>query len=84
VADFDNQSKRFSGISLLGIGRPLPNPDGTIAQGDRYHFLGLYSGIALAPVDEEYGDVPAGDNPPLANIPIASRCPQVFLVIESI
>lgn len=46
----DSAKKRYS---VLNFGRqsllPLPIPDGTIHDGDRYHFLSLYYGIAIDP-----------------------------------
>lgn len=45
----DTRAKR---ASVMGMGSPipvmLPFPDGTIDQGDRQHFLELYSGILVA------------------------------------
>lgn len=49
MADFDTVSKRFSGMQLGEVPDTiLPNPDGTLTQGDRQHLLSLYSGIAAA------------------------------------
>ncbi len=43
----DTKSKRFSMMNMgsPAVVQPMPDPDGTIDQGDRQHFLGLYSGI---------------------------------------
>ena len=47
MANFDSVTKRFSGMGMgLDEAPLLPKPDGTIAQGDRQHFLDGYSGIA--------------------------------------
>ena len=42
----DSVAKRMSAFGFGGIADILPAPDGTIAQGDRAHLMGLYSGIA--------------------------------------
>lgn len=42
----DSKSKRFSMLNFGSISTDLlPNPDGTIDQGDRQHLLDLYSGV---------------------------------------
>lgn len=44
----DSASKRFSIMNMRSpIRRPLFIPNGTIDDGDRYHLLNLYFGIAL-------------------------------------
>ena len=44
----DSASKRFSMLSFGNpIASPLIIPDGTIDDGDKYHFLNLYFGITL-------------------------------------
>ena len=40
----DTEQKRMSMLSLHG-GRRIPQPDGTISQGDMQTFLGRYAGI---------------------------------------
>lgn len=46
MADFDSKQKRFSGMGMGCDEAPLlPDTDGSFAQGDRQHFLDLYSGI---------------------------------------
>lgn len=57
----DSKPKRFS---MLQFSEPdivavLPDPDGTMAAGDRAHLLGLYSGIALG-APAVLGDAEAG------------------------
>jgi hypothetical protein len=46
----DTRNRR---ASMMGLGLTallvLPTSDGTIEASDRQHFLGLYSGLALAP-----------------------------------
>lgn len=47
----DTANKRFSIMSMRSpILKPSIIPDGTIDDGDRYHFLNLYFGIALSGV----------------------------------
>ena len=43
----DSASKRYSMLTLGHHIRILTIPDGTIAEADRAHLVGLYSGIAL-------------------------------------
>jgi len=44
----DSAQKRFSIMNMRSpIGRPSFIPDGTIDDGDRYHLINLYFGIAL-------------------------------------
>ena len=46
----DSKAKRFSMFNFGEDCALLPDPDGSFDQGDRQHFLGLYSGIlASAP-----------------------------------
>lgn len=49
MANLDTASKRASSVGLLlwSIQTP-PLPDGTLAQGDRQHIAGTYSGILAA------------------------------------
>ncbi len=44
----DNANKRFSILKMGGVlVSPLFIPDGTVNDGDKYHLLNLYFGIAL-------------------------------------
>ena len=44
----DNANKRFSILKLGGVlNSPSFIPDGTVNDGDKYHLLNLYFGIAL-------------------------------------
>ena len=44
----DTAAKRFSMLHVItGSQVPLPYPDGSVGEGDRYHFLRIYSGITL-------------------------------------
>lgn len=45
MANLDTASKRISSVGLLNCILALPLPDGTLAQGDRQHIAGTYSGI---------------------------------------
>lgn len=46
MANLDTRSKRASSVGLLSYWLLTPPlPDGTLAQGDRQHVAGLYSGI---------------------------------------
>lgn len=46
MADFDTAAKRYSGMGMAVDEAPLlPIPSGTFDQGDRQHFLDMYSGI---------------------------------------
>lgn len=44
----DTRDKRASTLNFNGCVMALPNPDGTIDQGDRQHVSRLYRGIAAA------------------------------------
>jgi len=46
----DSANKRFSIMNMRSpIIRPIFIPDGTVNDGDKYHMLNLYYGIALDP-----------------------------------
>lgn len=49
MANFDTKQKRFSGMGFGADEAPLlPDTDGSFAQGDKQHFLDLYSGILFS------------------------------------